>query len=102
MTEALQKFKYFVLGCPELIVATDHKPLLGVVNGSLSNIDNPRLLAIIEKTLWFKYYMCLGRTIKRQILCQEETGRPSVDLFRSGVLGCRVTNNREHHSSTKL
>ena len=49
MTEALQKFKYFVLGCPELIVATDHKPLLGVVNGNLSNIDNPRLLAIIEK-----------------------------------------------------
>ena len=38
MMEALQKFKYFVLGCPEFIFATDHKPLLGVVNGSLSDI----------------------------------------------------------------
>ena len=55
MTEALQKFKYFVLGCPELIVATDHKPLVGVVKGHLSDISNPLLLAIVKKTLWFKF-----------------------------------------------
>ena len=41
MTEALQKLKYFVLGCPELIIATDHKPLVGVVNSHLSDISIP-------------------------------------------------------------
>ena len=44
MTEVIQKLKYFVLGCPELIVATDHKPLVGVVKGHLSDISNPRLV----------------------------------------------------------
>ena len=57
MTEALQKFKYFVLGCPELIVATDHKPLVGVGKGHLSDNSNPRLLSIVEKTLWFKFHI---------------------------------------------
>ena len=51
MTEALQNLTYFVLGCPKLIVATDNKLLVVVVNGHLSDISNPRLLAIVEKTL---------------------------------------------------
>ena len=28
---------------------------MGVVKGHLSDISNPRLLAIVEKTLWFKF-----------------------------------------------
>ena len=51
MTEGLQKLKYFVLGCPELIVSTDDEPLVGVLNGHLSNINNPRLLSVVEKTI---------------------------------------------------
>ena len=29
---ALNNARYFVLGCKNLVVATDHKPLLGVLN----------------------------------------------------------------------
>ena len=55
VAEALHKLKYYVLGCPTLIVATDHKPLIGVFKSQLSDIHNPRLLSIVERTLWFKF-----------------------------------------------
>jgi hypothetical protein len=42
---ALHQTRYNVLGCRDLIVATDHKPLLQILNDrSLSDIDNRRLL----------------------------------------------------------
>ena len=54
--EGLHKAKHFILGCEKLIVAVDHKPLLGLLNDkSLSDIDNPRLLMLKEKTLWFNF-----------------------------------------------
>ena len=52
----LHQCKNFVMGCPNLIVATDHKPLTRILNDrSLETIDNPRLLRIKEKTLMFVY-----------------------------------------------
>ena len=53
--EALHKTKHFVLGCKSLFIATDHKPLLGVFNKQLEDIEKPRLLFLVEKTLWFKF-----------------------------------------------
>ena len=52
VVDALKKCRYFVLGCPNLIVAVDHKPLLKVFgNRSLEDINNPRLVSLKEKTL---------------------------------------------------
>ena len=52
----LQQTRYFVLGCPDLIVATDHKLLLGLLNDrSLASIENRRLLNLKEKTLAYKF-----------------------------------------------
>ena len=37
----------FALGCPELIVTTDHKPLLCIfINQYLSNIPNPHICSL--------------------------------------------------------
>ena len=55
VAEALHKLKYYVLGCPTLVVATYHKPLIGVFKSNLADISNPRLLSIVERTLWFKF-----------------------------------------------
>ena len=44
-----------MLGCDNLLLATDHKPLVGVFNKNLEDIENPRLLSIAEKTMWFKF-----------------------------------------------
>ena len=41
---SLKKTKYFVLGCENLVVAVDHKPLLGVLGeNALEDIENTRL-----------------------------------------------------------
>ena len=56
VVEGLNKAKHFILGCDKLIVAVDHKPLLGLLNDkSLADIDNPRLLMLKEKTLWYNF-----------------------------------------------
>ena len=56
VVDALHKARHFVLGCDDLLVATDHQPLLGLLNDkSLADIGNPRLLSLKEKTLWFRF-----------------------------------------------
>ena len=56
VADALRKARHFVLGCSDLIVAVDHKPLLKVLGDrSLENINNPRLLNLKEKTLQFHF-----------------------------------------------
>jgi hypothetical protein len=53
---ALHQTRYYVLGCRDLIVATDHKLLLQILNDrSLSDIDNRRLLNLKEKTLGYRF-----------------------------------------------
>ena len=45
VASALHKSRYYSLGCDKLLVGTDHKQLLGVLNDrSLESIDNPRLI----------------------------------------------------------
>ena len=56
LVDALQKTKYFTLGCRDLIIATDHKPLLKVMGDrALVDIENPRLFNLKEKTLRFRF-----------------------------------------------
>ena len=40
---------------PNLLEVTDYKPLLGVFEKSFADIQNPRLLSLDEKTLYFKF-----------------------------------------------
>ena len=52
---SLHRSKFFTLGCKNLIIATDHQPLLGLFRKQLYEIPNPRLLPIREKTLMFNF-----------------------------------------------
>lgn len=53
---ALDSCKMFTMGCPNLVVAIDHKPLVRIFNDRrLDEIKNPRLLKIREKTLMYKF-----------------------------------------------
>ena len=50
---ALQHSRVFTLGCPKLMVSTDHRPLLGIFNDRhLDDIRNPRICRLKEKTLF--------------------------------------------------
>ena len=54
----LQSSKYYTQGCKNLYVATDHKPLLSILNDrALDTIVNPRMLRIKEKTLPWQFDM---------------------------------------------
>ena len=56
VVDALEKSRHFVLGCDNLIIAVDHKPLVKVFGDrSLHDIENPRLRNLKEKTLRFRF-----------------------------------------------
>ena len=56
VADALDKARYFVLGCEDLIVAVDHKPLLKLLGDrALDDIPNPRLRNLKEKTLRYRF-----------------------------------------------
>ena len=56
ITNGLEKTKYFTLGCDNLVVGTDHKPLLGIFGDrSLDGIDNPRLRRLKEKSFGWSF-----------------------------------------------
>jgi hypothetical protein len=56
VTWALKHAHIFTKGCTDLVISTDHKPLLGILNGKpLENIENPRIVRLKEQTLSFNF-----------------------------------------------
>ena len=56
VTWALNHAKNFILGCPNLVVVTDHKPLLGFFNNrDLHSIHNPHVAKLKEKTFRYRF-----------------------------------------------
>ena len=58
VADALDKARHFVLGCKNLTIAVDHRPLLKIFGDrSLDHICNTRLRNLKEKTTskWFTY-----------------------------------------------
>ena len=56
VADGLEKTRYFTLGCKDLIVAVDHKPLLKILGDrKLEDIPNERLLRLKERTLRWKF-----------------------------------------------
>ena len=56
VADALEKARFFVLGCSDLTVVVDHKPLLKILGDrSLADLPNARLRNLKEKTLRFKF-----------------------------------------------
>ena len=53
---ALEQCRMFVMGCKNLVVAVDHKPLVKIFSDqSLENIRNPRILRLKEKSLGYTF-----------------------------------------------
>ena len=52
----LERARLYVLGCQDLVVATDHKPLVPILNDKrLDAIKNPRILNFKEKMLMYDF-----------------------------------------------
>jgi hypothetical protein len=53
---ALAKTKHFTIGCEDLLLCVDHKPLVRILgNRELADIENVRLLNFKEKTLRWNF-----------------------------------------------
>ena len=53
---ALEQTRYFTLGCEDLLVVTDHKPLVKLLGDrTLDEIDNPRLFSMKQRTLRWRF-----------------------------------------------
>ncbi|GAB1597479.1 hypothetical protein Ahia01_000965400, partial [Argonauta hians] len=80
VAEALKKTRYFVLGCPNLTLAVDHKPLLKIFGDRhLNDIPSPRLRNLKEKTLAFSFKMTYVPGIKNKVadaLSRRPAGNP--------------------------
>ena len=58
VADALDKARYFLLGCKDLTVVVDHKPLLKILGDrSLQDLSNTRLGKLKEKTLRYRFKM---------------------------------------------
>ena len=58
VADALDKARFFTLGCEDLIIAVDHNPLPKLFGDrSLEEISNARLRNLKEKTLRYKFRM---------------------------------------------
>ncbi|RUS74671.1 hypothetical protein EGW08_017577 [Elysia chlorotica] len=56
VVDALDKARHFTLGCSDLIVAVDHKPLLKTFGDRcLDDLPNPRLRNLKEKALRYRF-----------------------------------------------
>jgi hypothetical protein len=123
VANALDKARYFVLGCLDLIIAVDHKPLLRIFNDRyLHAIANPRLRNLKEKTLRYRYRMIHVPGIKHKAadvasrypsrsnhpetmhlpddiaMLEEEPSNPSLrDSRRSFMAGVYVVEDTSFH-----
>ena len=60
VVDALNKTRHFALGCPDLTVVVDHKPLLKVLGDrAIDDIPNPRIREIKEKSLRYRFRVLL-------------------------------------------
>jgi hypothetical protein len=83
VADALNKSRFFVLGCNNLTIAVDHKPLLKVLGDrSLEDIPNNRLRNLKEKTLRYRFKIVHIPGMKNKAadaLSRHPAGNPDVE-----------------------
>ena len=70
----LEGAKDYILGMKDLVVNTNHKLLLRVFEKTLGEINNTRLLSLIERTLWYKFRMV-------HILSEDNSGPDFISRY---------------------
>ena len=101
---ALEQTKFFTLGCDDLIVVVDHKPLTKVLGDrTLDEIPNPRLFRIKQRTLPWIYqifwmpgkYNSFSDAISRNPATEEPTSETD-SVFISLVNSMMDPDDKDH------
>ena len=98
---SLEQTRFFTLGCPDLAIITDHKPLLKIFSDKrLDDITSPRMFRFKLRTLMWKFQM---QYIQGKInTCADALSRnPSSteepdDTDKEVYLAAEVTNSADH------
>ena len=106
VADALDKCRYFVLGCQDLIVAVDHKPLLKLFGDrSLEDIPNARLRNLKEKTLRYRFRMVHVPGVRHRatdcISCHP-VGEPNKLVLIDDIASIRSSLNSIKHNSSLM
>ncbi|XP_063888605.1 uncharacterized protein LOC135115603 [Scylla paramamosain] len=79
----LRKARLFLLGCPNLMLVTDHRPLVKLLGDrALTDIVNPRLFRLKERTLQYRFtvrYLPGKRNYAADFLSRYPTLKASPD-----------------------
>ena len=89
VVEALSKARFFVLGCSDLQVVVDHKPLLKIFGDQhLNDISNPKLRNLKEKTLPYRFRMVHIQGVRHKAadaLSRNPTGDPKQLVLNDDI-----------------
>ena len=97
VADALDKARHFVLGCSDLQIAVDHKPLLKLFGDrSLEDISNTRLRNLKEKTLRYRFRMVYIPGVRNHT-------SDALSRHPSGIRQpARLELQDDHHSSAAI
>ena len=98
---SLEQTRFFTLGCPDLTIITDHKPLLKILSDKrLDDITSPRMFRLKLRTLMWKFQI---QYIQGKVnTCADALSRnPSSveeldDTDKEAYLAAEVTNAVDH------
>ena len=91
---ALDQTKFFTLGCVDLLVVVDHKPLVKIFGDRLlDEIDNPRMFRLKQRTLRWKFNISwkpgksnnFSDAVSRHPVKEGEKDEPEINNFVSLV-----------------
>ena len=95
----LDKCKHFILGCEDLTIAVDHRPLLGLFKKrGLNEISNPRLRNLKEKTLQYRFEMIHIDGVRNKVAdcLSRHPSDPAVHLELSDDPTVHAVNEAAH------
>ena len=104
---ALNHAHIFTKGCPKLLISTDHKPLLGILNDKpLEAIKNPRILRLKEQTFPYNFVVQYNKgkwhrgpdALSRNPQCNTT----SLDVFSCLNINTRPSSNLETDSTLAI
>ena len=93
---SLEHSKMFTIGCNNLIISTDHRPLLGIFNNKeLNSINIPRLCNLKEKTLKFKFNMQYNpsKWHRGPDTCSRNPTFPASKLPETNIMCCIIADS---------